>query len=74
MAGRSRMSREAHVRFFEGLGGKFPRPTRLDSSGQYGDYRSQKQILRVLVERSTPKIDLMFGFAIMGLNLLLICS
>jgi len=29
MAGRSRMTGDCHVRFFEGLGGKFPWPTRL---------------------------------------------
>ena len=29
MAGKSRMNREVHVRFCEGLGVKFPRATRL---------------------------------------------
>ena len=48
------MSREAHVRFFEGLGVKFPWPTRLVSSGQGGYYRIE---LNRPFLKAGPKLD-----------------
>jgi len=41
------MSREAHVRFCEGLGVKFPRPTRLDKSRRWESYLVSTQYFMV---------------------------
>jgi hypothetical protein len=51
MAGRSRMNREVHVRFCEGLGVKFPRATRLgnlrltDSSDILSGFMSKSRLI-----------------------------
>jgi RNA-directed DNA polymerase len=45
----SRMSREVHVRFYEGLGVQFPRPTHLVMGFQYQD--DAEKLLKELSER-----------------------
>jgi hypothetical protein len=41
MAGTSRMTGDCHVRICEGLGVRFPRPTRLDKGGRWESYLIQ---------------------------------